>query len=275
MSKRNSRWRTAVTGLVLSLGAWLLLAPMARATARPAVSNTLAQVIYHGSRGNKRIALTFDACSFIHKSKVDKKVVKVLVAEHVPATIFLGGKWALDQPKEARYLASIPFFEIGNHSFHHPHLTRLSAKGMRHELLAAQRAIESVTGVTPHYFRAPYGEYNRTLVRTAASLGLTTIQFDVASGDPDKHFTTPILSHWVIREAKAGSIIVMHINTHGWYTAEALPIIIKSLRARGYRFVTLSQLLHQTFPKPTVVLAGYNKHAHALLRHKVTAATHR
>lgn len=273
MSKRDHGRRTMVRGFALSLGAWLLFAQAVQATPRAAASNTLAQVIFHGPRSNKRIALTFDACSFIHKSKVDKKVVKDLVENHVPATIFLGGKWALDQPKEARYLASIPFFEIGNHSFHHPHLTRMSARGMRHELLAAQRAIESVTGVTPHYFRAPYGEYNRSLVQTAASLGLTTIQFDVASGDPDKHFTTPILSHWVIREARAGSIIVMHINTHGWYTAEALPIIIKALRAKGYRFVTLSQLLHQTFPKPTVMLAGNNKHAHAMLRHKVAAAT--
>jgi peptidoglycan/xylan/chitin deacetylase (PgdA/CDA1 family) len=221
-----------------------------------AKAETLPQVIYHGSRTEKRIAITFDACSSPHASKVDKKLVQVLVDEHVPATLFLGGKWVLDQPQEARYLASIPFFEIASHSFHHPHLTRMSAQAIKQELLAAQHAIQTVTGKTPQYFRAPYGEYNGTLVRTAASLGLTTIQFDLASGDPDKTISADRLSHWVIKEAKGGSIVVMHINTHGWHTAEALPTIINSLRERGYHFVTISELLAS--PNTGVLLAGYD-----------------
>lgn len=257
-------------GLVLGLGAWpgpVMAVQRSQPLARPAT--TLPQVIYNGTRREKRIAITFDACSFIHLSKVDRKVVQVLVKQHVPATLFLGGKWVLDQPREARYLASIPFFEIGNHAFHHPHLTRLSLRAMRHELQAAQHAIKSVTGVTPHYFRAPYGEYDRAL-----SLGLTTIQFDLASGDPDKHFTADILSHWVIHKARAGSIVVMHINTHGWHTAEALPTIIKTLRARGYRFVTVSQLLKQSFPAPARILADRHRpSSHAGLHHRVVAAT--
>ncbi len=223
-----------------------------------AVSKTLPEVIYNGPRSEKRIAITFDACSFIHASKVDKKLVEILVDNHVPATLFLGGKWVLDQPKEARYLASIPFFEIANHSFHHPHLTRMSAAAIRHELKAAQDAIESVTGVRPRYFRAPYGEYDNTLVRIAASLGLTTIQFDLASGDPDKHITAARLSRWVIHKARGGSIVVMHINTHGWHTAEALPTIIKTLRERGYHFVTISELLNEPFPAPTSMALARN-----------------
>ena len=222
---------------------------------------TLPQVIYNGPRTEKRIAMTFDACSSIHVSRVDKKLVQVLVENHVPATLFLGGKWVLDQPKEARYLASIPFFEIANHAFHHPHLTRMPAAAIRHELLAAQKAIESVTGVTPHYFRAPYGEYDGSLVKIAASLGLTTIQFDLASGDPDKHFTAQRLSRWVLHKAKGGSIVVMHMNTHGWHTAEAMPTIIKALRARGYTFVTISQLLNEPFPAPSLVLAKNDSRA--------------
>jgi peptidoglycan/xylan/chitin deacetylase (PgdA/CDA1 family) len=243
---------------IAALLAGVALTSMAATKTQTASTNaTIPQVIYNGPRDEKRIAITFDACSSIHLSKVDKKVVQILVSNHIPATIFLGGKWVLDQPKEAKYLASIPFFEIANHSFHHPHLTRLSDAGIRHELQAAQKAIESVTGVTPRYFRAPYGEYNSDLVRIAASLGLTTIQFDLASGDPDKSFTAERLSRWVIHKAKSGSIVVMHINTRGWHTAEALPIIIKALRAEGYSFVTISELLNEPFPAPpSMVLAG-------------------
>lgn len=218
------------------------------------------QVIYNGPRDEKRIAITFDACSSIHMSQVDKKLVQILVDNHIPATLFLGGKWVLDQPKEARYLASIPYFEIANHSFHHPHLTRMSAADIRHELAEAQAAIERVTGVTPRYFRAPYGEYNATLVDVAASLGLTTVQFDLASGDPDKSFTAERLSKWVIHKARSGSIVVMHINTHGWHTAEALPEIITALRAKGYQFVTVSELLNEPFPAPPGMALARNEH---------------
>lgn len=267
ISLRWTRWWPALVCVVVG---WPL-SVQARPSRHP--DKSLAQVIYHGSRSEKRIAITFDACSSIHRSKLDKQVVKVLIEDHVPATIFLGGKWVKDQPADARFLASVPFFEIGNHAYHHPHLTRMSEKAMRHELLAAQREIEKVTGVTPHFFRAPYGEYNRPLVETASSLGLTTVQFDLASGDPDRHFTRDILSHWVIRKAKAGSIVVMHINTHGWHTAEALPIIIRTLRARGYHFVTVSQLLNESFPAPNMMLAG-DRHARTAARHPLRHARH-
>lgn len=244
-------------GMALLLIGQPLPAQESQASPELALStDTIPQVIFNGPRTEKRIAITFDACSFIHASKVDKKLVQILVDNRVPATLFLGGKWVLDQPQEARYLASIPFFEIANHSFHHPHLTRMSRAAIRHELEAAQEAIESVTGVRPRYFRAPYGEYNDTLLRTAASLGLTTIQFDLASGDPDKRITAARLSHWVIHKVRWGSIVVMHINTHGWHTAEALPTIIKTLRARGYRFVTISELLNDPFPAPGMLLAS-------------------
>jgi len=253
-----------MAGRLVRLG-WMLailcIAQAAGAAVAPGGS-PVPPVIYNGSRLEKRIAITFDACSAPRLSKVDKRLVKILVDNHVPATLFLGGKWVLDQPAEARYLASIPFFEIGNHSFHHPHLTRMSAKAIRHELAAAQQAIESVTGVTPRYFRAPYGEYNAELVRIAAGLGLTTVQFDLASGDPDKHFTAEVLSRWVLHKARAGSIVVMHINTHGWHTAEALPGIIRTLRGRGYEFVTVSELVNEPFPAPSLVLA-VNEGQHA------------
>lgn len=270
MSKFARHLWSFLRGVVVIL-AWLPACVFASKPA-PAITQqlTLPQVIYNGSRSEKRIAITFDACSSPHTSQVDKKVVQVLVDNHIPATLFLGGKWALDQPQEARYLASIPFFEIANHSFHHPHLTHMSAAAIKHELQAAQSAIESVTGVRPRYFRAPYGEYNGTLVRTAASLGLTTIQFDLASGDPDKTFTADRLSRWVIHKAKGGSIVVMHINTHGWHTAEALPTIIKKLRAQGYSFVTISELLNAPLQLPSMVLAS-NKHTSGHIRIEVPA----
>ena len=249
---------SVVRGVVVVLGCVSGVAIASNAVPLPAPQATLPQVIYHGTRSEKRIAITFDACSSPHGGKVDKKLVQILVDNQIPATLFLGGKWVLDQPLEAKYLASVPFFEIASHAFHHPHLTRMTPVAIKQELQAAQNAIETVTGVRPQYFRAPYGEYNGELVRIAASLGLTTIQFDLASGDPDKNITTERLSRYVIHNAKAGSIVVMHINTHGWHTADALPSIVKGLRAQGYHFVTISELLDVPFQVPQILLAGYD-----------------
>jgi len=261
-SQQGRKWTWAsVAGIACIVMGLTSTAQASQVPAHVAASNPIPQVIYNGPRNEKRIAITFDACSFIHANKVDKKLVRILVEHHVPATLFLGGKWVEDQPQEARYLASIPYFEIANHAFHHPHLTRMSPAAIRKELEAAQKVIESVTGKTPRYFRAPYGEYNSTLVRIAASLGLTTVQFDLASGDPDRHITADRLSRWVIRKAKGGSIIVMHINTHGWHTAEALPSIVEALRQRGYRFVTVSALLNQPFPAPASMALASNEPA--------------
>lgn len=260
LSRLRARWSVAIMGFCL-LQATAAIAHQPRSDVL--ASGPLPQVIYNGPRNEKRIAITFDACSFVHTSKVDRKLVQILINKHVPATLFLGGKWVEDQPQEAKYLASIPFFEIANHSFHHPHLTRMSASSIRRELERAQEVIKKVTGKTPQYFRAPYGEYDKTLVKVAASLGLTTVQFDLASGDPDKHITANRLSRWVIRKARGGSIIVMHINTHGWHTAEALPTIIQTLRQRGYEFVTVSELLNQPFPAPPGMVLALSRNPRA------------
>ena len=217
-------------------------------------SAALPQVINYGVRSEKRIALTFDACSSIHQSQVDDKLVQVLIEHQVPATLFMGGKWVEDQPEAAKELAANPLFEIANHGFHHRHLTRLDRAAIKQELARAQEAIASITGVRPRYFRAPYGEYDSKLVKVAASLGMTTIQYDLASGDPDKRATAKRLSRYVIHNVKGGSIVVMHINQRGWHTAEALPTIIRDLREQGYTFVTVSELLNSPFEAAPLLL---------------------
>jgi peptidoglycan/xylan/chitin deacetylase (PgdA/CDA1 family) len=202
-----------------------------------------AEVVFHGPRNAKLIALTFDACSTRQPSHYDERVTRVLVDKKVPATIFLGGKWIEENLDHAKYLASLPQFELGNHTFLHPHLTRVSDARLREELAWTQAVLYTVTGRPATLFRAPYGEYDHRIVRLAADAGLTTIQYDLASGDPDVHATKEKLIEYVVENSHPGSIIVMHINRRGWHTAEALPDIIDSLRQKGFTFVTVGELL--------------------------------
>ena len=204
-------------------------------------------VIRHGERKRREVALTFDACSSRGRGRLDTAVARILIQTRTPATIFLGGKWAKDVARALRPLLGDSLIEFGNHAYMHPHLMGLSGDSVCHELRQAQRAIARVIGKPPVLFRAPYGEVDSLIATVAESLGLTTIQYDLASGDPDSLISEEAMVRYVTSMARGGSIIVMHINTRGWHSAEALPGIIAGLRKRGFTFVTVSRLIN---PRP-------------------------
>ncbi len=216
----------------------LVAPPAAQGRGAPAEPAAFA----HGPRLSARIALTFDACTTPGPSPYDPRIAAELEAMHVPATIFVGGGWAREEGPELAAMARNPLFEIGNHAFTHPHLTRLSDAGIRDELLRAQAEIAFWTGRAPTLFRPPYGEYDARVLRVAAELGLTTVEYDLPSGDPDARASARSLVSWVLREARPGSIVVMHINHPAFHTAEALPAIVRGLRARGFDLVTVGEL---------------------------------
>ncbi|MBL7994186.1 polysaccharide deacetylase family protein [bacterium] len=199
--------------------------------------------IHNGDRLTRKVALTFDACSTLQPSRFDSAVAEILIATQTPATIFLGGKWVLDRPKDAKFLASIPFFEIGNHAYLHGHLTKVSEDRLKREILWTQEIIYTVTGRIPKVFRPPYLENNVQVTEAAALLGLETICGDLPSGDPYEHATKLRLIEGIRYQVQNGSIIIMHINKGGKHTAKALPNIIQMLKEMGYKLVTVSQLL--------------------------------
>jgi peptidoglycan/xylan/chitin deacetylase (PgdA/CDA1 family) len=97
-------------------------------------------------------------------------------------------------------------------------------------------------------FRFPYGSCEAGGAATVNGLGSVIIQWDTVSGDPDGPSATAIESN-VMRTLKPGSIVVMHANGRGTHTAEALASIIPKLRARGYRFATVPELLAMGTPE--------------------------
>jgi peptidoglycan/xylan/chitin deacetylase (PgdA/CDA1 family) len=109
----------------------------------------------------------------------------------------------------------------------------------------------TLTGRRATLFRAPYGEVDARVARLGAEAGMIAIQYDLASGDPDPRISAKRLREYVSGQAKNGSIVVMHMNARGWKTAEALPRIIVRLRKRGYKLVTVSELLGRP-PAPPV-----------------------
>jgi peptidoglycan-N-acetylglucosamine deacetylase len=238
--------RSPANGHLTPEGSAKAEADLSRATAHraPAQGPVVPEVVAHGHRSEKRIALTFDACSTRDVNKYDARITAELLAARVPATIFLGGSWAKEEEAQVRMLGANPLFELGNHSYTHPHLTAVKDPArVREELVRTQDEIHALTGATPRLFRPPYGEYDHRLVQIAAEVGLTTVEYDLPSGDPDQHATKERLVEWVLGKAQAGSIVVMHINHRSFHTAEALPEIVAGLRARGFELVTVGELL--------------------------------
>jgi peptidoglycan-N-acetylglucosamine deacetylase len=199
-------------------------------------------VIEHGKR-DKRIALTFDACPTGRSDEYDEKVIEILRREDVHATLFLSGRWVEKNPDKAKFLADQPQFEIGAHSYYHPHLLEKDDARVLREMKRTQAIIKKTTGKKPRYFRPPFGEVDERVAKLAKEAGLTTIQYDIPSGDPDPNLSPERIARSIVRNAKGGSIVVFHMNKKGVHTAEMLPQIIKGLRDKGFILVTVGEML--------------------------------
>ena len=132
--------------------------------------------------------------------------------------------------------------ELGNHSWNHAVLAG-GGGGTNDQIRRTNAAVRSVTGFTPCLFRAPYGAVGGSLVGDARRAGLATIQWDV---DP-RDWSTPgagAIYARVVRLARGGSIVVMHDGGGPRsQSVQAVTSIIRTLRARGYELVTVSQML--------------------------------
>ena len=202
-------------------------------------------IIEHGPRNTKKIALTFDACPTGKADEYDLQVIDILLKEQVPATLFLSGRWVEKNVEKAKFLATQPLFEIANHTNYHPHLLEKTDDRIIREFKNSQAEIKKVTGKRPRYFRPPFGEVDEHVAELAKKAGLVTVQYDIASGDPDPDLSSKRIVRVLLRDAQGGSIIVFHMNRNGVHTAEFLPEIIDGLRKKGFTLVTVGEMLKQ------------------------------
>jgi peptidoglycan/xylan/chitin deacetylase (PgdA/CDA1 family) len=222
--------------VVVSAAALGLVAPAARAGARP-------RPIHRVETHEPAVAITFDACATrTHGYGFDRKVYGILKEGGVPATIFVSGRWVESHPSEMAELARDPLVTFGDHSYDHPHMPKLSSARMGEEIDRTEAALGRY-GKKSVAFRPPFGDWNWHVIDVVRAHGLPTVTWDVVSGDPSKRTTKAGMIRNVVGRAKAGSIVIFHINGRGLKTAEALPEILKSLRAEGLRFVSLADLL--------------------------------
>jgi peptidoglycan/xylan/chitin deacetylase (PgdA/CDA1 family) len=192
------------------------------------------------------VALTFDD----GPSGYTHQVLDILAREHAHATFFLIGNQVRDYPDQVRRALRDGHF-IANHTFTHPDMLHLSPAKQRSELQGAQQAIWQATAFTPCFWRAPYGSINPALQQMARGLGMNSIQWDT---DPQDFTAPPVATiyHRVLfgnpknpdPGVHPGAIVLLHDGGGDRsHTVAALPQIITALRARGYRFLTIPELM--------------------------------
>ena len=129
-----------------------------------------------------------------------------------------------------------------NHSFTHPHFTKLTHQKIQQELNDTSQKIESITGNYPLLFRPPYGSINQQVMESINASGYTTILWSLDSLDwavkEKDAITDNVLTH-----VKNGDIILMHSSQSNYASVEALPLIIQGLNERGYRFLRVDEMV--------------------------------
>ncbi len=192
--------------------------------------------IYSVEREEKVCAITFD-CAW--GTEYTDAILSALKNSSVRATFFMVEFWAEKYPGFVKKIDESGC-EIGTHSSTHSYMSKLNAEGIKSELSTSSQAIKDVTGKEVELFRPPYGDYDDELIKTASELGYYTIQWDVDSLDW-KDLSASDIAMRVINGVKNGSIILMHNN--GLHTAEAVPVILETLKNRGYSFVPVGELI--------------------------------
>lgn len=253
--------RTEVSAFARQVFGCLALCTALLASTLLSASTSLRSSFDHAATSEKIVALTFDADMTPGmlrelKSKqvaswYNEKVIETLRQEHVPATLFMTGLWIEAYGAATKELSADPLFELGNHSyshgaFHSPcyHLFPIPESKQAAEVQKTDDLLTKYASSHVKYFRFPGLCSDAQAIKTVEDQGYTIIGGDVDGGDGFEKYAKPIVSN-VTAHVRPGSIVVLHMHggPNAPETAMALAEIIKKLRAEGYSFVKVSDLL--------------------------------
>jgi peptidoglycan/xylan/chitin deacetylase (PgdA/CDA1 family) len=214
-------------------------APMNTLPTSPVSSSTPAAAISYSAVHveGPYIAMTFDDGP---SQKLTPELLDILAAHHIHATFFVIGKNAAEHPEILRR-AVREGNEIGNHSWTHPAFGKMRDEKVREELQKTDDAIKAAIGTRPTLMRPPYGSITaRQKQWIRAEFGYRIILWDVDPLDW-KRPGPSVVRDRIVRETRPGSIILSHDIHPG--TIKAMPETFDQLEAKGFKFVTVSELI--------------------------------
>jgi len=202
-------------------------------------------IYWYGSPERSEIALTFDDGP---NNVYTLQTLDILKAHGIRATFFLIGEYVNEDPRTAKKIVE-EGHTIGNHTYSHPDLRFMFKDAIQKEIKRGGDAIFEVTGVRTRLFRPPYGASEDKIINIAKDMGYVTIAYSVTASDGGKKIESEKIIKNILEKTKNGSIILAHDgnshvkNSDRARTVEALGVIIGALKEKGYRFVTVPELL--------------------------------
>src|SRR5436309_11414472 len=190
------------------------------------------------------IAITFDDGP---SATLTPKLLDLLAAHHIKTTFFVIGENVAEHP-DIVARAAREGHEIGNHSWSHPNLAKMSEEGVRSQLRPTDDAIKSATGFRTILLRPPYGSITAREKRWIHDeFGYQIILWDVDPNDW-KRPGPAVVRNRILQETRPGSIVLSHDIHPG--TIEAMPSTLDALEAKGFKFVTVSELIRAATARP-------------------------
>ncbi len=184
----------------------------------------------------KVIALTFDAAWGADKTQ---GIIDIMNKYEAKGTFFLVGFWIDKFEEETKAIAKAGF-DIGNHSRNHLNMPKLNDSEIRAEIEYVNDRVRELTGISPKYFRAPFGDYSDRLMTALEETDMVGVQWSIDSLDW-KGLGAKEIYDRVVPKAKSGDIVLFHNNSD--HVLDALPLVLAALKDAGFRFVKLSELV--------------------------------
>ena len=183
------------------------------------------------------VAMTFDDGP---TSEITPKLLDTLKETGAKATFFVVGAKAVEQPDLLRRMVA-EGHEVGNHTYSHRNLELLPRSEVDREIMRAAVVFRTICSRRGDYFRPPGGHLGKHARQALTDYGMTCVTWTFNCGTFEKASTVKYAEQ-VVGAARPGVILLMHNGEE--VTSQALPAIIATLKERGYRFVTLTELLH-------------------------------
>lgn len=194
--------------------------------------------IYNVQTEENKIAFTMN-CAW-NADDIDS-ILETLKNNDVHITFFMVGNWVDKYPESVKKIHEAGH-EIGSHSNTHPHVNNLSSEKNLEEIKLSVSKIEKITGKKINLYRAPYGEYNDTVIQVAQENGYYTIQWNLDTLDYEG-LTGDEMWNRLENKLVKGSIILSHNGTK--HTADSLDMLIKNIKSQGFEITTVSDLIYK------------------------------
>ncbi|MCX5712441.1 MAG: polysaccharide deacetylase family protein [Candidatus Omnitrophica bacterium] len=207
--------------------------------------NITGLVYYHGDKNQAKVALTFDDGP---NEPYTSEIMDILKKYNVKATFFVLGKNVERYPDTVKRIVKEGHI-IGNHTYDHPYLLIQSKAHVKYEIERTEEAIFKATGIKPYLFRPPYGLSSNWLYRAVQGWGYVSVEWSVTGNNGGKEIRPDTIEKDILSRVTNGAIILLHDGNRlikgadRSHVVKALPVIIESLRAKGYQLVTVPELL--------------------------------